>query len=156
MNIHIQMYKSKYMASWIRSLLKFLITRKILRWKIYYMLHTYRKPTYGILSYWKIDCSSVNTLKWIKVNVDPHDLLQSVLRKHPKFIIISVPIPFVYRGGKSISSSLNSKTSSMEFAINQLIADLHYLHLQSWTLAKAWFPYLSWDIYDLLRLLIMH
>ena len=142
------------MASWIRSLLKFLITRKILRWKTNYMLHTY-----GILSYWKIDRSS--TLKWIKLNVDPHDLLQSVLRKHQKFIIISVRIRFVYRGGKSISEhmispSLNSKTSSMEFAINQLIAGLYYLQLKSWTLVKAWFPYLSWDIYDLLRLIIMH
>ena len=142
------------MTSWIISLLKFLITFKILRWKTYYMLHTYRKPTYGILSYWKIDRSSVNRLIWIKMNVDPHDLLQSVIRKHPKFIIISVPIPFVYRGGKSISpssktsSNLNSKTSSMEFAINQLIADLHYFQLKSWTLVKAWFPYLSWDIYE--------
>ena len=71
------------------------------------------------------------------MNIDPHDLVQSVLRKHPKFIIISVPIPFVYRGGKSISPSLNSKTSSKEFAINQLIADLNYLQLKSWTLAKA-------------------
>ena len=123
------------------------------------MLHPYRKPTYDILRYWKIDCSSVNTLKWIKMNVDPHDLLQSVLRKHPKFIIMSVPIPFVYRGGKSISPSLNSKTSSMEFAINQLITDLHYLQLKSWTLVKEWFPNLSWDrpgVYNLLTLIIMH
>ena len=83
----------------------------------------------------------IDTLKWIKVNVDPHDLLQSVLRKYPKFIIISVPIPFVYRGGTAISPSLISKTSSTEFAINQLIADLHYLQLKSWTLVKAWFQY---------------
>ena len=83
----------------------------------------------------------IYTLKWIKVNVDPHDLLQSVLRKYPKFIILSVPIPFVYRGGTAISPSLISKTSSTEFAINQLIADLHYLQLKSWTWVKAWLQY---------------
>ena len=61
------------------------------------------------------------------MNKDSHDLLQKLLKKEPQYIIISVPMPFVYRGGTTgtgferqpVYHSLTSKTSSMEFAINQ-------------------------------------
>ena len=58
------------------------------------------------------------------MNKDSHDLLQNLIKKQPQYIIISVPMPFVYRcetgfGRQLVSHSLTSKTSSMEFAINQ-------------------------------------